>query len=522
VEEFYRRITVRKTVPLFQPYRRVLVIACLVFCSFSSLFAYSGGSGTESDPYQIAAVSDWNDLMNTASDWNKHFIMTADINLQGIPLIPVGRNWPNFNGVFDGNGHTIRNADINMTSSLYVGLFGYSNGQIRNLGVVDVNISGRDDTGGLMGYNNGTIIACFVTGSVNGNNGVGGLVGRNGRLGPTITDCYAIATVTGSSSVGGLAGANNDTISDCYAAGTVTGSSSVGGLVGINFGNISNSSSTGSVAGQWNLGGLVGQMNRGSISGCFSTAAVTGIDNSLGLGGLVGMAMQGGGIINISNCYSMGNVAGGNNSSFLGGLIGKNMGGAISNCFATGDVNGTTSFIGGLIGASAGNINSSYFLITSAPDNNFGEPLTDEQMKQQTSFAGWDFVGETENGIQDIWKICNGTNYPKLAWQKPLSGDFVCPDGVDFYDFAVFAGQWSLEKLSYDIAPPGGDGIVNFLDYALFANNWQGDINSLAGFSSQWLKSGAYSADIAPAPAGDCVVNMLDFAAFADNWLKGI
>jgi hypothetical protein len=395
---------VKKTVPLFQPYRRVLVITCLVFCSSSSLFAYSGGSGTESDPYQIAAVSDWNDLMNTASDWNKHFIMTADVNLQGIPLIPVGRNWPNFNGVFDGNGHIIRNADINMTSSLYVGLFGYSNGQIRNLGVVDVNISGRDDTGGLMGYNNGTIIACFVTGSVNGNNEVGGLVGRNGRLGPTITDCYAIATVTGSSSVGGLAGRNY---------------------------------------------------------------------------------------------------------------------GIISNCFATGDVSGTTS-VGGLIGASAGSINSSYFLITSAPDNNFGEPLTDEQMKQQTSFVGWDFVGETENGIQDIWKICNGTNYPKLAWQKPLSGDFVCPDGVDFYDFAVFANQWSLEKLSYDIAPPGGNGIVNFLDYALFANNWQGDMNSLADFSSQWLKSGAYNADIAPAPAGDGAVNMLDFAAFADNWLQGI
>jgi len=40
--------------------------------------------------------------------------------------------------------------------------------------------------------------------------------------------------------------------------------------------------------------------------------------------------------------------------------------------------------------------------------------------------------------------------------------------------------------------------------------------------TSQWLKSGAYCADIAPAPTGDGVVNFIDFAIFADNWLEGI
>jgi len=163
-----------------------------------------------------------------------------------------------------------------------------------------------------------------------------------------------------------------------------------------------------------------------------------------------------------------------------------------------------------------GSINNCYFLATSGPDNGYGEPLTDEQMKQQASFTGWDFT--------TIWAICEGTNYPRLRWQIPLTGDFVCPDGVDFDDFAVFANQWLLKKLPADVAPGGGDGIVNFIDYAVFADGWQSvnDMNDLADFTSQWLKPSAYCADIAPAPSGDGVVNMLDLAIFAQHWLEGL
>ena len=47
---------------MFGTYRKVLGVAGIVFCLFSSVFAYSGGSGEPNDPYQIAAVSDWSDL----------------------------------------------------------------------------------------------------------------------------------------------------------------------------------------------------------------------------------------------------------------------------------------------------------------------------------------------------------------------------------------------------------------------------------------------------------------------------
>lgn len=100
-----------------------------------------------------------------------------------------------------------------------------------------------------------------------------------------------------------------------------------------------------------------------------------------------------------------------------------------------------------------------------------------------------------------------------------IPGDFAPPEGVDFIDFSILAKQWMLEKLSFDVVPTGGDGIVNFPDFALFAQTWQGDYNQLYGFASQWLMKGMYNADIAPLPAGDGIVDFHDLKIFAENWL---
>ncbi|MEN6384194.1 MAG: hypothetical protein ABFD79_03255, partial [Phycisphaerales bacterium] len=137
---------------------------------------------------------------------------------------------------------------------------------------------------------------------------------------------------------------------------------------------------------------------------------------------------------------------------------------------------------------------------------------------ERFEIAGWDFVDETTNGTEDIWKIREGTNYPDFAWQNML-GDLAWPNGIDFIDYSVLANQWQLEKLSFDTVPNGGDGIVNFLDLAAFAQNWHGDYEQLFEFSSQWLMRGMYNADIAPTPA-DGIVDFKDFALLAKNWLK--
>jgi len=105
-----------------------------------------------------------------------------------------------------------------------------------------------------------------------------------------------------------------------------------------------------------------------------------------------------------------------------------------------------------------------------------------------------------------------------------ISGDFE-PDGdVDSDDLAILCKQWLLERLSMDVAPDGGDGIVNFLDWAVFADGWQDitAINDLIVFVNQWLQPSAWCGDIAPAPDGDGIVNMLDFAVPAKNWNAGM
>jgi hypothetical protein len=236
----------------------------------------------------------------------------------------------------------------------------------------------------------------------------------------------------------------------------------------------------------------------------------------------------------ITDCYSLGNVSG---DTGVGGLVGWNYviyGGwnntipaKITNCYSAGAVSGN-SYVGGLIGRNNGNVDYCFWDVNSSGQassaGGTGKTTAEMQTKSTFTDAGWDFLGEVINGPNDIWKICEGTNYPKLAWQVPLAGDFVCPDGVDFHDFAVFANQWLLEEIPADVWPEGGDGIVNFFDWAVYAGQWQilVDYESLTDFADQWLETGNsyYIADIAP-DGGDGIVSMPDLAVFANNWLKG-
>ncbi len=148
-----------------------------------------------------------------------------------------------FTGLFEGRGHTISNLYINRSDTDEVGLFGrvrFSGlnrwavrGDIRDVGLIDVQVTGRSEVGGLVGSNGVTVAACYATGSVTGERVVGGLVGSN--FSGTVVASYAAASVTGDSEVGGLVGNNfAGDIEASYAAGSVTGNSAVGGLVGGN------------------------------------------------------------------------------------------------------------------------------------------------------------------------------------------------------------------------------------------------------------------------------------------------
>ncbi|MEJ2704681.1 MAG: aspartyl protease family protein [Sedimentisphaerales bacterium] len=66
-------------------------------------------------------------------------------------------------------------------------------------------------------------------------------------------------------------------------------------------------------------------------------------------------------------------------------------------------------------------------------------------------------------------------------------------------------------RLLGDIAPEGGDGVVNFLDLDALTQAWLSNASS-----PNWNPA----ADIAPQPAVDGSVNLLDFLLIAQNWHK--
>jgi hypothetical protein len=319
---------------------RVAVFA--VFAAFvQSAFAgtYGGGSGEPNDPYLIYTPQQLNEIGATPADWAKCFKLMADPNLScytGTQFNRIGSSG-SFTGTFDGNNHTVSNFTFTSPTTEHVGLFGYvgSSGQVKNLGLTNVNVTGWNDTGGLVGYNNGTITNCCATGSVTGQGDIGGLGGLVGTSnGGTITNCYATGSVTGSNDItGGLVGYNNGTIANSYATGNVAGSDETGGLVGGNYGGtITNCYATGNVTGSgWYTGGLVGY-NYGFITNCYATGNVTG--SGWYTGGLVGYNDD----YTITNSYAAGDVTG---QEYTGGLVGYNDGGTINDCYATGRVTGS-------------------------------------------------------------------------------------------------------------------------------------------------------------------------------------
>jgi len=404
--------------------RKIATTVILLFAIAGNCPAeYSGGLGTAAEPYEISAVADWQDLMDTPADWDKHFVLTADLDANGVALSPIGNEANKFTGVFDGNDHVIRNADMNMPDADYVGLFGFVSlgGVIAQIGIQDVRIVGDDYVGGLAGRNEarfalgselGGLFKCYCTGSVSGSSYVGGLVGDNYG---EVHACYAAGSVTGNTKVGGLVGGSDEEnirgiepgiIYECYSTASASGSSYVGGLVGDNYGTIFYCYATGSTTGNAKAGGLVGGNGKETFAGPRGEAR---------------------GIIH--QCYSTGSVSG---NEYVGGLVGYHEVGTVEESFWDEDTSGWETSAGGE-----------------------GKTTTDMQTSGTFISAGWAFVGDTTNGTADIWRMCtDGVDYPRLNWQFSQYADFTCPDGVGLEDFSYLGGLWR-------IVPEGNESVVN-------------------------------------------------------------
>ena len=270
---------------------------------------------------------------------------------------PIGSADNPYIANFWGESHILVNLFINRPTEDGIGLFGElgyagTNGHISDVGLVEVDVTGRDRVGALFGRSMYmTVFKSYATGRVTGRgNKVGGLAGESwGNL----IDTYAAVEVSG---------LNLDQpppsppITCPPPCALVSGEArGTGGLIGLNLGVINSSYATGDVTG-YPAGGLVGWNSGGFISTSYATGAVTGTT----VGGLVG---RNDGPGRISRSYATGRVSGNRD---VGGLIGTNAS-IIAGNYSTGPASATSSTgssVGGLVGANESafsKINESYW-----------------------------------------------------------------------------------------------------------------------------------------------------------------
>ena len=294
----------------------------------STMPAYSGGSGTQNDPYLLANKQDilaLHDFLVDNEDptldradncglgayHGYYFKLTDDIDMSGVEWTPF-----NFNGVLDGAGHTISNMQMNQNmfdsadpdkgeykSQQYeAGFFGQLvHAHIRNLyfencaATISDNLdpaTQRDIYVGIVagtaiasGFENISVVNCTVT--------------QNGK-----TDNFGYA--------GGLVAAADS----CYFNGCSfqNGQINVGGNAADNH--------TGGIAGVV-LDEKHAYMAEDSAFGmyqCFSTANINVTDSKYGTGGLVGWTICDELTDIYQDCYVGGSIV--SNSDSVAGLIG--------------------------------------------------------------------------------------------------------------------------------------------------------------------------------------------------------
>lgn len=248
--------------------------------------------------------------------------------------IPIGNSEVHlFEGVFDGNGHTISGIKINGSQEDNQGFFGYLAGTVNNL-----NLSGSINTygsniGGMAGTMTSSAVVenCTVNIEVSGTDKIGGVVGESNS--GQVINCHNQGSVKGNVKVGGVVGENwNGRIEQCSNEGTVVskgkgvGTYGTGGIAGRSVAKsamIKESFNRGNIhSGNECAGGVVGYTNAvgSTVESCYNTGSVSGPeDGSYGyVGGVVGSIGEDG--VKLRNSYNAGTLK---NGKYIGGILGN-------------------------------------------------------------------------------------------------------------------------------------------------------------------------------------------------------
>lgn len=368
----------------------------------------------------------------------------SEISAAGVPVYLTCDIWLNpdtdqkakafkplsFSGEFDGQGHTIHNLYINTPETNNVGLFSKGVLDLKDL-IVTGSVSGKLDTGGIVGYLSGGRISSVTNKcAVNGYTEVGGIAGYAGGA---ITNCKNYGSVTADNITGGIAGTSDKDITSSYNFGMVTAEKAAGGITAGSSGKISSCVNYGKISAQQHAGGICGPLigkiiecvNYGAISGQFyiggicsrtyTSSGYTGaVAKSSNFGAVEGSNLTGG-----VTGYNMGTIDSTNNwgpvtaNILVGGIAGQNKG-TINGCSSAGTITShTANYNGGIAGTNDGDgtIKDSYYQQGSAS----GVAAADTGKVENSGSKGEDYFdylkNQTEIALSDDLHIPVDTTY---------------------------------------------------------------------------------------------------------------
>jgi hypothetical protein len=393
----------------------VLVGGFFVYSS-APAFAFSGGSGTSDDPYQI---TDCVELQSISTNSLDSFQLQNSIDCSDTENWNGGQGFDpidGFRGFFDGQGYAINNLTINRPLEDSVGLFGEFYGT-----VVDVGING----------------------SITGSNYVGGLVARTAN-GSTVLGAEVDVEVVGNDNVGGIVGMlNYGTIEKNAFFGAVTSNNKAGGIVGYYAygGNLHDNYFDGGTIAGVIAGGILGGFEAGGVDkNVYNNWARGVVTSSVSAGGIIGQVISGGSYLSITDNFAAVMVTG---AGSLGGILGHNDGTdqpvvidnsyfdtnlGVSDCVGSND--GIVDETGCMSWDSS--VSSTYLVATSTT-----EPVD-----------AWDF--------DTVWEI--GIDYPVLQEVGP----FGAPSVVTNLEGSVFGGPLDID-LTWDA--PTSTGNLPLIEY---------------------------------------------------------
>jgi hypothetical protein len=381
----------------------------------------------------VVEIANWDDLDAVRDNLSDDYLLVNDLdqNTAGYDthVASPDKGWDligdrfsnEFAGAFDGNGNQISDLVIGRPTEGGAALFASNSGTIRQLDVVNCDVTGRSAIGPFVGRNSGKLIDCSASGTVSGNSRVGGLVGT--QVGTLRNSHYDLSkmTINGGTALtpGGLFPKQYQDwqrnkslrLSDYDSLVTNNNRIEIENVQGVRdaLGFTQDPDNNWRLTADLDLAGAVRELHIPHLAGdldgnghtvrididqpgtrnlgliAFAEGAITdlivvgAVSGGTAVGGLVGKSngsingcvstaevtggSSAGGLVGIAvqvdNCVARGDVTADPESSFgVGGLAARLIVSA-NGCAASGDVSGANE-VGGLIGANRGVVTASY------------------------------------------------------------------------------------------------------------------------------------------------------------------